>query len=177
MASKNSLDSKTFNQDRVEGLRPGVVVCVINKEAKVLLCLKLEYKIWEFPQGGIEKKENLEDAIAREIKEELGQEFFESLFIPEKPLVAIDQIIFPEGCTEGRMFEVDGKKIPMAGKKYYFCAVAQTGQAEPSDKEYSEFRWVTFDEGNELVETINQKGKKRILKKALEILKEGDLII
>jgi hypothetical protein len=91
-------------------------------------------------------------------------------------VIAIDQIIFPDGCTDGRMFEVGEKKVPMVGKKYYFCAVAQVSPVEPLVKEYSEFKWVSFDEGNELVETISQKGKKRVLKKALEILKEGELI-
>jgi putative (di)nucleoside polyphosphate hydrolase len=177
MASKNSLTSKNFNQDREQGLRPGVVVCVISKEAKVLLGLKKEYAIWEFPQGGIEKDESLCDAIIREIEEELGSDFSESLFVPDEPLIAVDQVIFPKENIKDRILEVNGKKIPMTGKKYYFCVAAQVKDVAPAEGEYSDFKWVSFANGNKLVDTISQKGKKRVLKKALEVLKGGELII
>jgi 8-oxo-dGTP pyrophosphatase MutT (NUDIX family) len=165
-----------FNQDRQAGLRPGVVICVINKELKILLGLKEEYQIWEIPQGGIGEDENLISALKREIAEELGESFLHSLFIPEKPLVATDKIVFPEQSLKGQTLKAGEQDILMVGKKYYICLVVQKENVEPDKIEYGDFRWVSFSEGMKIVETIPQKGKKRVLRKILEILKEGGLI-
>ncbi|OIP78476.1 MAG: hypothetical protein CO002_03350 [Candidatus Portnoybacteria bacterium CG_4_8_14_3_um_filter_44_10] len=165
-----------FNQDRQAGLRPGVVICIINKELKILLGLKQEYQIWEIPQGGIPMGEDLVSALKKEVTEEMGERFLKSLFIPEKPLVATDKIIFPEQSLGGQILKVGGREVPMVGKKYYVCLVVQRENIEPEKIEYSEFKWVSFDEGRKVVETIPQKGKKRVLKKILEVLRDGGLI-
>lgn len=165
-----------FNQDRRAGLRPGVVICIINKELKILLGLKQEYQIWEIPQGGISEGEDLVSALKKEITEELGERFLKSLFIPEKPLVATDKIIFPEQSLRGQTLKIDEQEVPMLGKRYYVCLVVQRESIEPEKIEYSDFKWVSFDEGRKVVEAIPQKGKKRVLKKILEILKEGGLV-
>ena len=89
------MDKKTFLSDRQEGLRPGVVACIINKDFKILLGKKEKYQIWELPQGRIEENEDLKSAIRREITEELGENFLPAIFIPEQPLLYIDQVIFP----------------------------------------------------------------------------------
>ncbi len=54
------------------------VFCVVysrNKKGKIeylLLKRKLHWKGWEFPKGALEKRENISDAVKREIKEETG---------------------------------------------------------------------------------------------------------
>lgn len=165
-----------FNQDRQAGLRPGVVICIINKELRILLGLKQEYQIWEIPQGGISVGEDLVSALKKEVTEELGERFLKSLFIPKKPLVATDKIVFPEQSLNGQTLKVGEQEVPMVGKKYYVCLVVQREIVEPEKIEYSDFKWVSFDEGRKIVETIQQKGKKRVLKKILEVLKDGGLI-
>ena len=49
----------------------GVVVC---KKGKVLLCARADSSAynWQFPQGGIEKDENIVEAAKRELFEETG---------------------------------------------------------------------------------------------------------
>ena len=62
------MTQEEFNQDRSLGFRPGVVVCIINPESKVLLGLKKEHQVWEIPQGGIETQDKtLAHAVKREI--------------------------------------------------------------------------------------------------------------
>lgn len=171
------MDKTNFDQDRSRGLRPGVVVCVINQNSQVLMGLKKEYAIWEIPQGGIEEQDKtLSHAVKRELGEELGQEFAQALFVPEKCLLGEDKIVFPREGLRGEKLKIGKKEVPMIGKKYYFCAVAQTEEKEPEKTEYSEFRWVSFDEGMEIIEKIPQKGKKRILNRIFEILKENKFI-
>lgn len=173
---ENPSEKENFTQDRLAGLRPGVVVCVVNKEQKVLLGLKKKYQIWEMPQGGIEEQESLIETIKREVEEELGEEFLPALFIPDKPLVSTDQVFFPEKNLQDKKLSVNGKEVPMTGKKYYFCLVARIKDIEPAKIEYEDFKWVSYKEGKALVDQIPQKGKKRILLNILGILKENKFI-
>ncbi len=170
------MDKKTFLSDRREGLRPGVVVCIINKNFKILLGKKEKYQIWELPQGGIEENEDMESAIKREIEEELGKSFLPAIFVPDQPLLYIDQVIFPENTLKEKFLSASGKSFPMLGKKYYFCLAAKTKDLEPEKLEYQEFEWASYDDGIKLIEAIPQKGKKRILKNIFSILKENQFI-
>jgi 8-oxo-dGTP diphosphatase len=53
-----------------------VVAALIVKDDKVLICQRTRHQAmplqWEFPGGKIEPGENLEDALRRELEEELG---------------------------------------------------------------------------------------------------------
>lgn len=167
---------ENFLQDRLNGLRPGVVVCIINRNSEVLFGLRKEHQIWEMPQGGIKKNEDLATAARAEAKEELGKEFSDALFIAENPLVAVDQVFFPKKNIQNKKLSVKGQEIPMVGKKYYFCVVGQPKDILPEKIEHSDFKWVSYEEGKRLVGQIQQKGKKRILDGILDILKENQFI-
>ncbi|MFL1780385.1 RNA pyrophosphohydrolase [Candidatus Hepatincolaceae symbiont of Richtersius coronifer] len=53
--------------------RQGVGAVVINKDNKVLMAQRLDNSsAWQMPQGGIEPNETLEEALLRELKEEIG---------------------------------------------------------------------------------------------------------
>lgn len=60
-----------------ENYRKSVFVVVYRKTDNgikyLLLKRKLHWSGWEFPKGGIESREKIEDAIKRELKEETGQ--------------------------------------------------------------------------------------------------------
>ena len=56
-----------------EGYRPNVGIIVINKLGQVLWAKRLgKQGAWQFPQGGIDEGENPEDALYRELHEEVG---------------------------------------------------------------------------------------------------------
>ena len=48
------------------------VVGVVYQEKEFLLVQKPHWNWWDFPQGGVKKDESLEQALKRELKEELG---------------------------------------------------------------------------------------------------------
>lgn len=53
--------------------RPNVAALMIDREGKLLICERIKSKgSWQFPQGGVDKGEELEDALAREVEEEIG---------------------------------------------------------------------------------------------------------
>lgn len=58
--------------------RPSVVGCLINAEGNILLVSRIDDPThWQFPQGGQEKGESPEEAILREMREELGTDKME----------------------------------------------------------------------------------------------------
>jgi putative (di)nucleoside polyphosphate hydrolase len=53
--------------------RAGIVAVVTRADGKVLFCQRADYSdSWQFPQGGIEEGESAEQALYRELLEELG---------------------------------------------------------------------------------------------------------
>ncbi|MGJ8677969.1 MAG: RNA pyrophosphohydrolase [Akkermansiaceae bacterium] len=53
--------------------RPNVAVLMINREGKLLICERINSSgAWQFPQGGVDPGEELEAALVREVKEEIG---------------------------------------------------------------------------------------------------------
>jgi len=58
-----------FNQ---QSYRPNVAIIIVNKYGQVLWCKRKSDDGWQFPQGGIDKKETPKEAILRETEEEVG---------------------------------------------------------------------------------------------------------
>ncbi|WP_116368030.1 RNA pyrophosphohydrolase [Parahaliea mediterranea] len=56
-----------------EGFRPNVGIMLANREGRLLWARRIGGKdAWQFPQGGINRGESAEDALYRELWEEVG---------------------------------------------------------------------------------------------------------
>ena len=55
-----------------DGYRLNVGLIIANKEGKLLLCKRKGMNSWQFPQGGINADEAPEEAMYRELREEVG---------------------------------------------------------------------------------------------------------
>ena len=55
-----------------DGYRPNVGIIVANPAGQVLWARRCGQDAWQFPQGGIHKGESIEDALYRELDEEVG---------------------------------------------------------------------------------------------------------
>jgi len=56
-----------------DGYRYGIGIILMNDETKVLWAKRIGYRdAWQFPQGGIDGDESAEEAMYRELEEELG---------------------------------------------------------------------------------------------------------
>ena len=55
-----------------EGYRANVVIILADGKGKVFWGRRVGYDAWQFPQGGIAPKETDEQAMYRELKEEIG---------------------------------------------------------------------------------------------------------
>lgn len=59
--------------------RPCVVGVFINEKKELLMGLRSDFPVWQFPQGGVDQGESFEEALFREMEEELGCNQFEVL--------------------------------------------------------------------------------------------------
>lgn len=55
-----------------EGFRPNVGIILSNTQGRVLWAKRIGQNAWQFPQGGINPGETAEEALFRELTEELG---------------------------------------------------------------------------------------------------------
>jgi len=55
-----------------DGFRPNVGIILANHRGEVLWARRIGQDSWQFPQGGIKYKESPEDALYRELGEEIG---------------------------------------------------------------------------------------------------------
>lgn len=78
--------------------RKSVIAVIINKENKILLIQKKNYQDnqWDFPGGGLEKNETEEQAVLRELYEEIGTDKFEIIAKSTKT----DQYEWPDEIIE-----------------------------------------------------------------------------
>ena len=61
--------SKLIDSD---GFRPNVGIIVANDRGQVLWAKRVGQEAWQFPQGGINERESTEQALYRELQEEIG---------------------------------------------------------------------------------------------------------
>ncbi|AWP23260.1 RNA pyrophosphohydrolase [Acidiferrobacter sp. SPIII_3] len=57
-----------------DGYRPNVGIILTNAEDQVFWARRCRCDGWQFPQGGIQRKESAEEALFRELYEEVGLE-------------------------------------------------------------------------------------------------------
>ncbi len=55
-----------------DGFRPNVGIVLVNSWGQVLWARRSGQQAWQFPQGGIEEHETPEEALYRELQEEVG---------------------------------------------------------------------------------------------------------
>ncbi|TXH03113.1 MAG: RNA pyrophosphohydrolase [Nevskiaceae bacterium] len=55
-----------------DGYRPNVGIILVSGGGQVLWAKRIGQEAWQFPQGGIKRGETPEDALFRELNEELG---------------------------------------------------------------------------------------------------------
>ena len=124
-----------------------VGLVLLNAENKVLVVFKKMTKVWEFPQGTVEKGEELLDTLHREIEEEVSITDFELL----------------EGFQENTYYRFQRDNMLYDKTVTYF--LGRTTQGVRLSEEHLEYRWCSFDEAMNLFRYENHK---EVLKKAFE---------
>ena len=69
---RNHHDRKPDVMIDTQGYRPGVGIIIVNSKRQIFLAKRIGKDAWQFPQGGIKPHETPEQAMLRELKEEVG---------------------------------------------------------------------------------------------------------
>ena len=125
-----------------EGYRPNVGIILCNEEGRLFWAKRIGQRSWQFPQGGIQRDESPEQAMFRELAEEVGLR-------PEHV-----QVI---GCTKGwlryrlpkRLIRRGGKSTCIGQKQIWFLLRMLGGeeavQLDLSERpEFDHWRWVDY---------------------------------
>lgn len=147
--------------------RPNVAAVILSPkypyESKIFLGSRIDYKgsIWQFPQGGIDEGESPQDALFRELKEEIGTDDIE--IIDEYPQwLSYD---FPN-IIASKMYPYDGQT-----QKYFLVKLKSTAKINLETIE-PEFKSYKFVDSDKVIQNIGNM-KKRIYKKVLAYFKKS----
>ncbi|GAA0505588.1 8-oxo-dGTP pyrophosphatase MutT, NUDIX family [Halorubrum aquaticum] len=136
----------------VEAISSGAILFRDTRGEREYLLLKSRPGDWEFPKGGIEGDEELQQTAIREVSEEAG----------------IDDFRLIDGFRReyDYVFEAGGKTIHKT--VHLFIARSFEASAELS-KEHRDLQWRDYDQA---INTITQDGPREILEEAHEYLDE-----
>ena len=124
-----------------DGFRPNVGIIVANEAGQVLWARRVGQDAWQFPQGGIKAHESPEEALYRELREEIGLE---------------DHSVEIVGCTKGwlryrlpkRMLRHNTSSFVGQKQKWFMLKMLSDDSAITLDQsckpEFDLWQWVSY---------------------------------
>lgn len=110
-------------------LKASVAAILRNREGKILVCERINNKgAWQFPQGGIDDGETAEEALTRELAEEIGVGPGDFRIVRRNDGY---RYVYPDGRKRGH----DGKI-----QAYFLCDFVGDDSAINVATEHPEFR-------------------------------------
>jgi len=150
--------------------RPNVAAVILSPkyplECEIFIANRNDMRnsVWQFPQGGIDEGESPQDALFRELSEEIGTDEVE--IIAEYPeWLSYD---FPNRISK-KMYPFDGQKQKYFLVKLKTDAVINLDTKEP---EFMEYKFLPYEK---VLDDISYM-KKPIYKKVLEYFKKHGYI-
>ena len=147
----------------MEKYRKSVFVVVYRRTPNgikyLLLKRKLHWSGWEFPKGGVNPKEKMQDAVKRELKEETGQFSLN-----------IQSHNFSGKYLYKKEFQDRGKIIGQTFSLY--STEIKNSEIVLDGREHSDYLWASYSEANKKLTYQNQK---KCLEIVNEILKKNNL--
>ncbi|MCB0335629.1 MAG: NUDIX domain-containing protein [Bdellovibrionales bacterium] len=135
-------------------LRPNVCLLIYNQDRKLFVGERAGSPgVWQLPQGGVGKKNSLEEAALREAHEEMG--------------VPYEMLAFRALLKATHEYEFSDPPHyalnKWRGQKQNFCLIEFTGSDQDIDlefhePEFSNFQWIELDQVLSVVEEKRRAG-------------------
>jgi len=141
------------------------------------MLLKKDYRMWLLPQGGVNEGETHEQAIVRELGEEIGTDFLKN--INGTPIFFLeDSFEFGPPKRDLKKFEEESKaNQDIKGKYYYFYIVPCKEEIKDfTPAKFDDLFWLDYNGARGLMELMYQVKKRELLLKVLEQLKTGGYV-
>ncbi len=150
-----------------QGYRANVGIILCNREGRVLWARRLGQDSWQFPQGGIKRNESPEEALYRELREEVG-------LGPEHVEIIASTRGWLRYRLPKRFIRFNSKPVCIGQKQRWFIlrllAQDEVVRLDLSEKpEFDEWRWVDY--WQPLKEIVFFK--RQVYKKALQELERA----
>src|SRR3989344_1585164 len=156
---------------KIQTLKPyrkNVLACVVNEKNEILICgrkqisneyefFEPEKKHWQLPQGGVDTNESNEEALVRELKEEIGVKHIEVL----GEILNAHTYEWPITMTGGWARIYRGQVQTL----YFIRFHADHDEIKIDNDEFDSYKWVNK---NELINSIHP-----VRKKVAEIIVEN----
>lgn len=125
-----------------EGFRHGVGIILVNSKRQVLIAKRVGKMAWQFPQGGIKNHETLEEAMYRELQEEIG------LLADDVKILSVTRRWLRYRLPK-RLVRYYSKPICIGQKQKWFLLQltnknAQIDLSATSKPEFDSWEWVSY---------------------------------
>ncbi|QIZ77514.1 RNA pyrophosphohydrolase [Ferrimonas lipolytica] len=125
-----------------DGFRANVGIIICNRNGQVLWARRLGQHSWQFPQGGINDGESAEQAMFRELFEEVG------LKRDDVRIIARSRTWLRYRLPK-RLVRQDSKPVCIGQKQKWFllqlqCEESRINLAASGHPEFDDWRWVSF---------------------------------
>jgi putative (di)nucleoside polyphosphate hydrolase len=126
-----------------EGYRPNVGIVLMNPAGSVFWAKRRGQDAWQFPQGGIQAGESPEQALYRELEEEVG-------LLPEHVIVLAQTVDWLRYRLPERYLRSGGDNRFVGQKQKWFLLLGETVEANVKldltpTPEFDDWRWVDYD--------------------------------
>lgn len=125
-----------------EGFRPNVGIILANDNGQVLWAKRIGHNAWQFPQGGIKQGETPEQALYRELREEIG-------LLPEHVQIMAQTTGWLRYRLPNRYIRSGSEPICIGQKQKWFLLrlVASTQNIQlnlANPPEFDQWQWVSY---------------------------------
>ncbi|NBW41071.1 NUDIX domain-containing protein [bacterium] len=151
-------------------LRPNVCILLLNREGKLFLGERVdEFNHWQFPQGGVEAGDSPEEAVIRELREELG--------------IGAENLRIIHRLNSTYSYEWDQSRwygeSEFSGQSQTFWLVEFLGEdsdidLHTSEQEFHQWQWIEPEDAMNTVAEIRRSGYKHPLEELQKYLKTKD---
>ena len=125
-----------------DGYRPNVGIVICNRNGQVLWAKRCGQNSWQFPQGGINDNESTEQAMYRELYEEVGLQ-------PKDVRILYVSKHWLRYKLPKRLLRYDSKPMCIGQKQRWFllqlvCDEKSINMQTTKSPEFDGWRWVSF---------------------------------